>query len=249
MKVDLTLGHTRLIISTCMRYGLLRNQAAYVLATAYWETACTMEPVREAFWLSEDWRKKNLRYYPWYGRGFVQLTWEQNYHKASSELGVDLTTDADKVMEPNVAADILVIGSRDGWFTGKKLEDYITLQHSNYRGARRVINGTDKAAAIAEIAREYEEALITEHYGLEDAPPVIEDRRDGTPPRQNPAQSKTLWAQITQWAGGIAAVAAPWFGGQPETVQVVVIAGVVVLIVAGAVVFRERLRHWAEGVR
>ena len=44
-------------------------------------------------------------------------------------------------MEPDIAAEILVVGSRDGWFTGKKLSDYITLKASNYRGARRVING------------------------------------------------------------------------------------------------------------
>jgi hypothetical protein len=249
MKVDFELGHTKLIVTACMRYGLLRNQAAYVLATAYWETARTMEPVREAFWLSEDWRKKNLRYYPWYGRGFVQLTWEQNYHRASKELGIDLTTDADKVMEPEISAEILVVGSRDGWFTGKKLADYITLQKSNYRGARRIINGTDKAAAIAEIAREYEEALLAEGYGLEEAPPVIEDRRDGSPPRENAAQSKTIWAQLVQWLGAGGAVGASWFGGQSEMVQMAVIGGIAVIVVAGIVVFRERLKHWAEGVR
>ena len=85
MKADLTLGHTVLIISSCMRYGLLRNQAAYVLATAYWETARTMEPVREAFWMSEEWRRANLRYFPWYGRGFVQLTWERKLSHGRSE--------------------------------------------------------------------------------------------------------------------------------------------------------------------
>lgn len=249
MKVDFNLGHTKLIVSACMRYGLLRNQAAYVLATAYWETARTMEPVREAFWLSEEWRKKNLRYYPWYGRGFVQLTWERNYHKAGAELGLDLTTDADKVMEPEVSAEILVVGSRDGWFTGKKLSDYITLHSSNYRGARRIINGTDKAAAIAEIAREYEEALLSEGYGLESAPPVIEDRRDGTAPRQSAAQSKTILAQAAQWVGGAGVALSAWFGGQSELVQVAVIAGVIVIVVAGVVVFRERLKHWAGGVR
>ena len=249
MKVDFDLGHTKLIVSACMRYGLLRNQAAYVLATAYWETARTMEPVKEAFWLSEEWRKKNLRYSPWYGRGFVQLTWERNYHRAAKELGIDLTSNPDKVMEPEIAADILVIGARDGWFTGKKLKDYITLQHSNYRGARRIINGTDKAAAIAEIAREYEEALLAEGYGLEAAPPVIEDRRDGTAPRGNAAQSKTLLAQVAQWLGAGGAVGASWFGGQSEAVQIAAVAGVAIVLVAGVVVFRERLKHWAEGVR
>ncbi|WP_420013911.1 hypothetical protein [Tateyamaria sp.] len=249
MKVDFELGHTNLIVTACMRYRLLRNQAAYVLATAYWETAHTMEPVKEAFWLSEDWRKENLRYYPWYGRGFVQLTWERNYHKAGAELSVDLITDADKVMEPEISADILVVGSRDGWFTGKKLSDYITLQKSNYRGARRIINGTDKAAAIAEIAREYEEALLAEGYGLEVSPPVVDDRRDGSPPRENAAQSKTLLAQVVQWVGAGGAVSAAWFGGQSDMVQVAVIAGVVAIVVAGVVVFRERLRKWADGDR
>ena len=40
--MDLKLGHTQLIIDTAKEYGLLRNQLAYVLATAYWETARTM---------------------------------------------------------------------------------------------------------------------------------------------------------------------------------------------------------------
>lgn len=249
MKVDFDLGHTRLIVSACMRYSLLRNQAAYVLATAYWETGRTMEPVKEAFWLSEDWRKKNLRYYPWYGRGFVQITWERNYRKAGAELGRDLTTDADKVMEPEISADILVIGSRDGWFTGKKLSDYITLQKSNYRGARRIINGTDKAVAIAEIAREYEEALLAEGYGLEDTPPVVEDRRDGSSPRTSPAQSKTIIAQAAQLLGAAGAIVVPWFGGESDLVKVSVIGGGAIILVAGIVVFRERLKHWAQGVR
>jgi len=249
MKVDFELGHTKLIVTTCMRYGLLRNQAAYVLATAYWETARTMEPVREAFWLSEDWRQQNLRYFPWYGRGFVQITWERNYHKAGAELGVDLTTDPDAVMDPAVSAEILVLGSLEGWFTGKKLADYITLKHSNYRGARRVINGTDKASVIAEIAREYEEALLAEGYGIEGVAPVVEDRRDGSPPRKTVAQSKTLIAQIAQWLGASGLASASWFGGQSEAVKTAIVMGTVLIIVAGIIVFRERLKHWAEGVR
>jgi hypothetical protein len=203
----------------------------------------------EAFWLSEDWRKDNLRYFPWYGRGFVQLTWERNYIKAGTALGVDLTTNPDKVMEPEIAAEILVIGSRDGWFTGKSLSDYITMNQSNYRGARRIINGTDKAAAIAEIAREFEEALLTEGYGIEAVPPVVEDRRDGSAPRHNPVQSKTIIAQAGQWLGASGLALGSWFGGQSEVLQITMFVGVVLIIVAGVVVFRERLKHWSDGVR
>jgi putative chitinase len=48
-----------------------------------------------------------------------------------------------------------------GWFTKKKLRDYIpqhpTRQH--YKNARRIINGTDKDDLIAGYALVFEEAL------------------------------------------------------------------------------------------
>lgn len=249
MTIDLKLGETPLILQECQRQGLLRNQAAYVLATAFWETAHTMEPVREAFWLSEDWRAKNLRYYPWYGRGFVQLTWETNYEAMGRRLGLDLTTDPDVVMRPDTAAKILVVGMREGIFTGKKLDDYITLQSSDYRGARRIVNGMDKASAIAELAEDYEAALLGIGYGVEKAPPIINERKDGTQPRSNPAKSKTILAQILQWLATFGAVLSAWYGDQSEMVQVALIAFVGVVLVAGVVVFRERLKKWADGIR
>lgn len=163
--VDLTTGHTRLIIDTCKRHGLLRNQAAYVLATARWETAHTMQPVKEAYWLSETWRKNNLRYYPWYGRGFVQLTWETNYQRAAREIGVPIDKRPELALDAPTAAEILVRGMSDGWFTGKKLSHYITLRASNFASARRIVNGTDKASEIAALAREYDALLKAEGYG------------------------------------------------------------------------------------
>ena len=253
MKVDLNLGHSRLIISTCMAYGVLRNQAAYILATAYWETARTMEPVVEAFWLPEEWRRKNLRYYPWHGRGFVQLTWERNYHKASRELNLDLTTDPSVVMRPEVSAEILVKGSLEGWFTKRRLDEFVTLKASNYRGARRVINGTDKATTIAEIARDYEQALLAEGYGVEPVPPVVNDRRDGTQPRKSPVQSTTniavvqaLGSQVllmSEQAKALIGEITKTFGVSPEVALIFLTAG------ALGWIFRERLRKWAEGDR
>lgn len=167
MSVSLDLGYSRLIISHAEKYGCLRNQLAYILATAYWETNQTVEPVREAYWLSDDWRKSNLRYYPWYGRGFVQLTWEQNYIRAGKELSLDLTSDPDVVMYPDISAQILVHGSMQGWFTGRKIGDYITLHKSDFVNARRVINGNDKAKQIAKLAVAYDALLLAEGYGNE----------------------------------------------------------------------------------
>lgn len=162
--------YKELIIKVGEKHGLLRNELAYVLATTEWETNRTFQPVKEAYWLSEDWRKKNLRYYPWYGRGFVQLTWEANYKKAGKKLGVDLTTNPDKAMDPNIAAEVLVVGMKEGWFTGKKLSDYITLKKSDFLNARRIVNGTDKAKEIEALAKKYDKELLASGYGVSKAP-------------------------------------------------------------------------------
>ncbi|PWJ88344.1 chitinase class I [Mesorhizobium loti] len=163
--MDLSLGCTRLLIDESKAQGLLRNQCAYVLATTFWETAHTMRPVVEAYWLSEDWRRAHLRYYPWFGRGFVQLTWQANYQRAARELGVAFDQDPTLALDPANAAKIAVTGMREGWFTGRKLSDYIDLQHSDFVEARRIINGTDRAQEIAVIAQHYDAALTAEWVG------------------------------------------------------------------------------------
>ncbi|MTH94745.1 hypothetical protein [Roseibium sp. RKSG952] len=167
--MNMDLGDTRLIVDACKNAGCLRNQAAYILATAYWETARTMKPVVEAFWLSENWRQNNLRYYPWHGRGYVQLTWKENYRRAQERLGIPFAEDPKLAMVPEHAAKILVTGCVEGWFTGKKLADYITLKKSDFFNARRVVNGRDKADQIAALARDYDRALEAESYGVADA--------------------------------------------------------------------------------
>src|SRR5262245_13473604 len=75
---------------------------AYMLATTTWETNHTMQPVREAYWLSEDWRRANLRYWPYYGRGYVELTWKDNYKREGDRLGLDLVADPDRAMDPKI---------------------------------------------------------------------------------------------------------------------------------------------------
>ena len=159
--------HTSIrIITACKDEGLTLEQCAYVLATAYHETNGTFKPVREAYWLDETWRKNNLRYYPWYGRGFVQITWKSNYVNAGEKLGLDLITDPDVVMQEDIAIKILVQGMKGGWFTGKKLNTFVNEDSKDYKSARRVVNGTDKDELIAGYARRYEESLLkTNYYG------------------------------------------------------------------------------------
>lgn len=196
--MDVSKGHTALILDTCRKHGLLRNQAAYVLATALWETAHTMEPVVEAFWKTEDWRRRHLRYYPWHGRGFVQLTWERNYRHATKKLGVPLDKRPELALDPDIAARVLVVGMKEGWFTGKRLADYVTIQRSDFINARRIVNGTDKASDIASLARQYDAELRRMGYG--------EDRPAPTPsPRPEPpaAEPRGIWHAILRFLKAI----------------------------------------------
>lgn len=145
-------GTVAAIEAECIRQGLtIPGQIAYVLATVEHETNGTFKPVREAYWLPEIIRKR-MRYYPYYGRGYVQLTWRYNYQRYSDLLGIDLIGNPDLAMDPPIACFILVHGFRTGLFTGKRLTDYISGNKADFIGARRCINGTDQAQKIAGIA-------------------------------------------------------------------------------------------------
>lgn len=169
-----------------------RNYAAYMLATAFWETARTMHPVRETLassddqairvldtayargrlpWVRKPYWRKDAAGKSWLGRGYVQLTHKANYQKATDELGVDLVGSPSLAMDPAIAAAIMIEGMEEGWFTGKTLDQYIDDKDEadsedlrEYRTARPIINGTDKAEQIALIAVKFEEALRTAGY-------------------------------------------------------------------------------------
>ena len=127
------------------------DQLAYVLATVKWETAHTMQPIKE---YGSTAYLKSKPYWPYYGRGLVQLTWRDNYAK----YGLEKTPD--KALEWESSLFVLFDGMTKGLFTGKKLDDYINDNKRDYINARRIINGTDRAKEIAQIADAYRTALI-----------------------------------------------------------------------------------------
>lgn len=147
-------GTVKAILAESDRQGLtLDTQKAYVLATVQHETNNTFKPVFEAYFLKNPLKYlRKLRYAPYWGRGFVQLTWKANYAKYSELLGIDLVKNPERAAEPAIACYILVHGFRTGAFTGKRLKDYIRADKYDPKGARRCINGTDKAAHIATIS-------------------------------------------------------------------------------------------------
>jgi putative chitinase len=136
---------------------------AYMLGTAYHETGYTMLPI-------EEWGKGKGRPYGkkikhsgvpytapdqiYYGRSYVQLTWFENYELMGRLLSVDLLNHPELALTIEVATKILFEGmlkgsSSVGDFTGKCLEMYFNSTTENWEGARRIINGTDKAKKIA----------------------------------------------------------------------------------------------------
>ncbi|MGV7034833.1 hypothetical protein [Methylobacterium symbioticum] len=151
------------------------EKTAYCLATTFHETARTMQPIEEFG------RGKGKKYGPtgFWGRGYVQLTWEANYAKATKRLralGIlkaseDLVKTPALAMRPDVAATILFYGMVEGWFTGKALADYFGPGRADPVGARRIINGTDADKLIAGYHAQFRVALLASVRIPDPAPP------------------------------------------------------------------------------
>ncbi|CAN7432723.1 hypothetical protein LJR251_002760 [Rhizobium rhizogenes] len=89
------------------------------------------------------------------GRGLVQITGRDNYAKYG------IADDPDRALDPAKAVEILFDGMINGRFTGKKLGDYFSATATDWIGARKIINGTDRAHDIAGYARKFAAALET----------------------------------------------------------------------------------------
>jgi putative chitinase len=172
---------------------------AYMLATAFHETAFTMQPIAE--YGKGAGRKYGLPVGPfkkiYYGRGYVQLTWEVNYKRAQDKLGALFHSNPELALLPKHAADIMIRGMTEGWFTGKKLSDYLGAK-TDYVNARRIINGTDKAQTIAGYAQKFEAALKA--GGEIKAPPVMPNPFDAdpAPERDNPPAHPNLLTALVE---------------------------------------------------
>lgn len=154
--------------------------AAYILATSFWETGRTMQAVKEKtdktgeayFFRMYDIKgsrpqvaKRLGNLYPgdgvkFAGRGQVQLTGRTNYFNMGNYLKLDLINNPDLLLDTKVSARVLVHGIIEGSFTGVSINRYVTNLKTDYVNARRIINGVDKANEIANIATQFEKAIV-----------------------------------------------------------------------------------------
>ncbi len=167
-------------MTTIVRYWLDNfpdnplNQLAYILATVRAEVGGNMHPVRETFAANDDQARQRLAHmkygkpdgphgHVYYGRGYVQLTWLENYEKQSKKLGIDLVQFPDEALKPEIAIHILVRGMMDGDFnkggTGPGLSFYVNETKQDFGEARRTVNIQDRAAEIAGFANIFLSAL------------------------------------------------------------------------------------------
>lgn len=130
-----------------------KRHFAYMLATTKHETASTMWPIEEyghgeGMSYGEPDPETGQTYY---GRGFVQLTWRDNYRRATVELKLfgdnDLEWHADRALDPLIAARTMFAGMSQGWFrTGndgkpETLAKYFNATRHDAFNAREIING------------------------------------------------------------------------------------------------------------
>lgn len=152
---------TNFVLAACDKQKVtdLRH-IAYILATAWHESR--LKPIEEiGKGRGYDYGKKlKMSRVPYtepnklyYGRGFVQLTWYENYKLMGRLLGVDLLNNPELALQPKIAAEIIVEGmtqgaSSFGDFTGKSVENYFNAKVNDPINARKIVNGLDKAVLI-----------------------------------------------------------------------------------------------------
>lgn len=153
---------------------------AYMLATAFHETARTMQPVRETLaptddraiaildrafargqlpWVSKPYWQADTDGKSWLGRGLVQLTHRKNYELLGRMLGINLVADPTLAMRMDVALPIMFLGMEQGAFTGHRLGQYFNDRREDWVKARQIINGLDKALHIADYGKAFYGAI------------------------------------------------------------------------------------------
>lgn len=198
---------------------------AYILATVFHETARTMQPVRETLATSDaqaisrldaayaKGQLKGVSKAYWrdgfFGRGLVQITHKANYDK----FGITNPADA---LEWETALRVLFDGMINAKFTKYRLSQFFNKTNDDPKGARKIVNGTDKATLIAEYHTNFLNALQQAQKAVE-APQEVRKPEPQSDKPDAPTLTTDPMVQIVTGVGGVgalsslvSAVSNPW---------------------------------------
>ncbi|NEO43169.1 MAG: peptidoglycan DD-metalloendopeptidase family protein [Moorea sp. SIO4A3] len=170
----------RVIIRESIKHGVnQREQIAYILATAQHESVMGKLMVEQTSGKQYEGRRDLGNTSPgdgpkFIGRGYIQITGKNNYTGWAQKLKISLVEKPELATEPKYALPMLIIGMRDGLYTGKSLTDYIRPGSVDYARARRIVNGSDRAQLIAGYAKIWESRIDSLGYNLESRPKTVE---------------------------------------------------------------------------
>lgn len=223
---------------------------AYILATVFHETARTMQPVRETLATSDAqaiirldnaYKKGTLKvskpYWRdgYFGRGLVQITFKENYDK----FGIDNPADA---LTWEIALQVLFDGMINAKFTKYRLSQFFNKSNDDPKGARKIVNGTDKASLIAEYYKNFLDALNQAEKAVETPQEVRKPEPQSDKP-DAPTMATDPMVQIVTGVGGVgalsslvSAVSNPWA------------FAAVALIVVGVAVFLYLRKQQANAI-
>lgn len=154
---------------------------AYCMATSFHETAATMWPIEEySRGSGQPYGVKDPETgQVYYGRGDVQLTWRDNYQRATTKLGLiddaNLVWHAAMALDPTISADVLFVGMAEGWFTGKKLPDYFNTTKDDPVNARIIVNNdvSKMGKTVAGYYDKFRTALLRSYTDAIPPPAVV----------------------------------------------------------------------------
>lgn len=209
------------------------RKLAYILAGVFHETGGKMIPVREGFASSDAGARRAVKKLfdqgrikvnyaapiegvSYYGRGRIQNTWYRNYANLAERFGAPLVADPDLLLRDGALdAKVTVVGHLEGIWTGKKLSDYFNGNTSDPKGARRVVNGTDKSSLIATYYEAFLAAIkeAEKVFGLSVLGVPVDNNLEVTEATSNPdkpdlKKDQTAIGGVLAGIGGIGGVAA-----------------------------------------
>lgn len=223
-----------------------RRWLANILAQIFHETGGRMQPVREtnansdaqaksrleAAWKAGKLKSVKTPYWRdgFFGRGFIQITHEDNYDRLSDRLDIDLLRYPEKALDPLISARIAIVGMAEGLFTNgrHKLSDYFNAKVDDPEGSRAIVNGTDKAKLIAGYHKNFLDAIdaASVEAPVSDANAALATADDVKPSASGSVKSLIGGTVGTAVVSAVVGVNNPWAFG---------VSALLLLLGAGAV--------------